>query len=62
MPDEIDAVTEQVEASRESAIADIVRKAKIPKGEPGECQYCFEEMPRLVNGACGFCRDKYDLA
>lgn len=60
--DEIDKTTEQVEASTESAIAAVLRKSFIAKGEPGECEYCFEESKRLVGGACAPCRDKYKLA
>lgn len=26
-------------------------------GAPGVCRQCDEDMPRLVNGRCGFCRD-----
>lgn len=26
-------------------------------GAPGECQKCGDDMPRLVGGLCGFCRD-----
>jgi len=29
----------------------------MPAGEPGECEGCGEDMPRLVGGRCGFCRD-----
>lgn len=31
--------------------------APIPAGVAGECENCGDEMPRLVNGLCGFCRD-----
>lgn len=27
----------------------------------GICEYCEEEFSRLVNGACGRCRDEYKL-
>jgi hypothetical protein len=37
------------------------RAAKIPPGEPGDCDKCGEYFIRLVNGYCGFCRDKYKL-
>lgn len=26
-------------------------------GTPGECRKCGDEMPRLVGGLCGYCRD-----
>lgn len=29
----------------------------IPAGVAGECDECGEQMPRLVGGRCGFCRD-----
>jgi hypothetical protein len=37
------------------------RAAAIPRGEPGECDKCGEESPRLVGGHCAPCRDKYKL-
>ncbi|HVJ00630.1 MAG TPA: conjugal transfer protein TraR [Sphingomonas sp.] len=32
-------------------------RAAIPAGLPGECEECGEDMPRLVDGRCGYCRD-----
>ncbi|QNQ09289.1 conjugal transfer protein TraR [Sphingomonas alpina] len=29
----------------------------IPEGKAGECDGCGEDMGRLVNGKCGYCRD-----
>ncbi|UYY60122.1 hypothetical protein [Sphingomonas sp. S2-65] len=29
----------------------------IPAGVAGECDNCGEDMPRLVDGLCGYCRD-----
>lgn len=29
----------------------------IPAGVAGECEDCGEQMPRLVDGRCGFCRN-----
>ncbi|ALJ15329.1 TraR/DksA C4-type zinc finger protein [Sphingopyxis macrogoltabida] len=26
-------------------------------GVPGECEECGEDMPRLIDGRCGYCRD-----
>lgn len=34
-----------------------VARQPIPAGEPGECEQCFEDSPRLVGGRCAFCRD-----
>lgn len=33
----------------------------IPKGSAGECEYCGEQSPRLINSACARCRDQYRL-
>lgn len=35
--------------------------ANIPKGEPGECDYCGVDSPRLVRGICAPCRDEFKL-
>lgn len=32
-------------------------RADVPAGIPGECVQCGEDMPRLVDGRCGYCRD-----
>lgn len=48
---------EQEEALKRNAV--IV--ASIPKGVPGECEYCGEHFSRLVGGACGRCRDYHKL-
>lgn len=32
-------------------------RAPIPVGVAGECEGCERNMPRLVAGLCGFCRD-----
>lgn len=60
--DDIDATNERTQAEEAAAVA-AARKAaaSIPKGEPGICEYCEEEFTRLVNGACGRCRDEYKL-
>lgn len=34
-----------------------VTRARFDPGEPGECDECGEDMPRLVNGRCAPCRD-----
>lgn len=33
----------------------------IPAGVAGECDLCGEDSPRLVEGACAPCRDKWRL-
>lgn len=30
---------------------------RIEPGQPGECEYCGYQSPRLVGGACARCRD-----
>jgi len=32
-------------------------RAPIEVGVAGECEECGEDMPRLVSGRCGYCRD-----
>ena len=50
--------TELLENIKESNISDI-RKKKLVKGYPGECDYCGNYTERLVNDVCAPCRDKY---
>jgi RNA polymerase-binding transcription factor DksA len=55
-------MSDDVDRANDLAAADLARgiaaaRAPIPAGEPGECEDCGEEMPRLVNGRCGYCRD-----
>ena len=48
----------------ESWLQEQIRKhgvATIPKGEPGECDWCGQFNPRIVKGACSKCRDKLKL-
>lgn len=33
----------------------------LPKGKAGECDLCGEVCPRLIEGACGACRDRYKI-
>lgn len=55
MADNVDFATDLVADKLEQQIR--AARAPIPHGEPGECETCFEQMPRLVNGRCGYCRD-----
>lgn len=32
---------------------------ELPAGKAGDCDLCGECSPRLIDGACGACRDKY---
>ena len=55
MADAVDFATDLVAEKLDQQIR--TARAPIPVGEAGECEGCFEEMPRLVNGKCGYCRD-----
>lgn len=62
MADEIDIANDQVALIEEAGVALIRQQAaKFVPGEPGECEMCGEDMPRLVEGVCCRCRDKYNL-
>ena len=62
MADEADKTSERMEVQEAADIAEIRRKAaEMPKGVPGECDLCGEDMPRLINGVCCPCRDKLKL-
>ena len=62
MADEADVTSERMEVQEAADIAAIRRKAaEIPKGIPGECDLCGEDMPRLINGVCAPCRDRHKL-
>ncbi len=55
MADPVDEANEVAAAQLARSIA--AARAPVPAGEPGECDDCGEDMPRLVNGRCGYCRD-----
>ena len=62
MADIADVTGERMEAQEAANIAEIRRKAaEMPKGVPGECERCGEDMPRLINGVCAPCRDRHKL-
>lgn len=62
MADIADVTDERTEVKVSADVAEIQRKAQaMPKGEPGECVKCGEDMPRLVNGVCCPCRDRFKL-
>ena len=62
MSDEIDQQQER-DAVLDSIALRKVRDqaAAIPQGEPGICEWCECDSPRLVRGACAPCRDKHKL-
>lgn len=55
MADDVDHANAITEAHLERSLA--AARAPIPAGQPGECEQCGEDMPRLVDGRCGYCRD-----
>jgi len=59
MADKIDVANEYYERWLKDNLSRVNRE--IPKGEPGVCDYCDKESPRLVDGVCARCRDKYRL-
>ena len=62
MADIADVTGERMEVQEAADIAANFRKAaEIPKGIPGECERCGEDMPRLINGVCAPCRDRHKL-
>lgn len=51
-----------IESVIDDHVKEAMRKAaEIPEGSPGTCDLCGDYFSRLVNGACGFCRDKYGV-
>jgi RNA polymerase-binding transcription factor DksA len=62
MADVADTSDEHYAPKFEADVAFIQQAAaNIPKGEPGICDLCGEDMPRLVRGVCAPCRDKHKL-
>jgi hypothetical protein len=59
MADDIDRANDYAEAMREAALKTV--SADITEGKPGECDWCGEYTPRLVNNACARCRDYIGL-
>ena len=62
MPDVIDQANDKVQENEAASIElSRIAAANMPIGESGECQYCGYEFQRIVNGACGRCRDEFKL-
>lgn len=62
MSDECDRADLYIESVIDDHVKMAMRKAAdIPIGVSGTCDLCGEYFTRLVNGACGFCRDKFRL-
>lgn len=60
MADLTDLASEIEQRATEASISKALHKP-MPTGRPGECDLCGEYFARLVDGACGFCRDKWGL-
>lgn len=63
MADEMDRAVEAAAVHQENSIAAVRAAADaIPRGQPGECEGCVDDSPRLVlTGGlmlCARCRDK----
>lgn len=63
MADQMDEAVAIVDAHTERSIAAVrAASAQIERGQPGECEACVEDSPRLVLTAgmmlCARCRDK----
>jgi hypothetical protein len=55
-------VADQVDLAQHYAdtmLAEAIRVARqpVPAGEPGICENCGDETPRLVTGRCAPCRE-----
>lgn len=62
MTDEADRSEEETEFLMEVHIKDNHSKVtKIQNGIAGECDKCGDESPRLIDGNCCRCRDKFKL-
>ena len=60
--DEADRATYFIESVIDDHVKEAMRRAsEIPVGIAGTCDLCGSDYIRLVNGACGFCRDRYKL-
>lgn len=59
--DEADKANDTMDLERDDKINQIRKQAQLDPGQPGECWLCGEEFIRLINGACGRCRDKHGL-
>lgn len=60
--DEIDLASNRALEEAERGVANVcAQAARIPAGNPGDCDLCGEWSGRLVNGTCAPCRDKHGL-
>lgn len=62
MADIVDRAQPWIEEQLEYHLAQARAKiTTIPVGEPGECDRCGRDLPRLVDGFCARCRDELRL-
>lgn len=62
MADDADRADSRIEETISDGIIEArLAIANFDSGEAGTCDYCGGEFDRLVDGACGFCRDRYRL-
>lgn len=60
--DVVDSADYYIESVIDDHVKEAMRKAaEIPLGKAGTCELCGDYFGRLVNGACGFCRDRHGL-
>lgn len=60
--DEVDEADLRYQSFLNGRIQDVQHElGKMKAGKPGECDKCGEDMPRLVEGICCKCRDKFKL-
>ena len=55
MADDVDLAVAVADRQLERQIA--AARTPIATGVAGECEECGRDMPRLVGGRCGYCRD-----
>lgn len=60
MADGADIANDQAQAFLDQTLEQH-KRYELDPGKPGDCEYCGDWFGRLIGGACGFCRDKYDL-
>lgn len=62
MSDDLDHASVDIQFLLDASLLNNRSKViKIPEGVAGECDKCGEDMPRLVDGICCRCRDKFKL-
>lgn len=70
MADDVDSTEERMEFDNSITVKNLCEKAsKIPKGKPGQCDFCGEVFTRVIEVdfhgsyflSCGRCRDKLKL-